>query len=365
MTCPDDPGPGPASTTAPAPAPATVTTFGQLPDGREVRCYALGAGPGLVLRVLDLGGSVHGLEVTGRDGRRRDVVLGHPTVADRLASTSYLGSTIGRYANRIAHGRFVLDGRPVMLETNDRGNSLHGGPTGFDLHLWEVLEATATRLRLRMTSPEWDMGFPGAVTVTATYEVGADTVGIRMEALCDAPTVVNLTHHSYFNLDGEGSGSTDQHELLVHADRYIPVDGIGIPLGSLDDVAGTPFDLRTPTRLGPVVRSAHPQLAAVAGIDHTYVVDGSGMRPVAALSSAHSGIRLEVSSDQPGLQVYTGNHFNGTQPARDGGYHHQGDGVALEPQLFPDTPNHPEWPSARLEPGQTYLAELAWRFVTT
>ena len=338
--------------------------FGELPDGRSVHCFTIGEAPGVVLQVLDLGATVHRLEVAGRDGVRRSVVLGHPTVADRLASTSYLGGSIGRYANRIARGSFALDGREVSVPTNDRGNALHGGPCGFDVRLWDVVEAEPDRLCLALVSPDGDMGFPGTLSVEVEYAVSADTVSVVMSAATDAPTVVNLTNHSYFNLDGEGSGSTDAHTLTVHAALYTPIDLTGIPTGSHEDVAGTPFDLRQPTKLGPVVRSAHPQLAAVKGIDHNFVLDGAGLREAAVLASPTSGMRLELSTDQPGLQVYTGNHFDGTNPATGGGFHHQGDGVALEPQLFPDSPNHPEWPSARLDPGQSYRAELRWRFVT-
>ncbi|MGV1003238.1 MAG: aldose epimerase family protein [Candidatus Nanopelagicales bacterium] len=335
---------------------------GELPDGRAVHRYTLGEAPGLVLQVLDLGASVHRLEVSGRDGVRRNVVLGNPSVGDRLASPSYFGATIGRYANRIAGGRFRLDGREVTLRTHDRGNSLHGGPVGFDLAVWEVIAAEPDRLALTLHSRDGDMGFPGALTAQVEYRVGADYVSVAMSATADATTVANLTNHAYFNLNGEGTGSADDHSLTVHADQYTPVDRTGIPLGDHADVTGTPFDLRRPTRLGPAIRTAHAQLAAAHGIDHNYVIAGAGLREAAILASPTSGIRLELSTDQPGLQVYTGNHFNGTEPAGWGGFHRQGDGVALEPQLFPDTPNHPEWPSARLEPGQTYRSELRWRF---
>ena len=357
-----DPGHVAGATTAAAPDEPVL--FGTLPDGRPVHRYTLGREPGIALQVLDLGAAVQRLEVAGRDGIRRNVVLGHPTVADRLASKDYFGGSIGRYANRIAHGRFVLDGREIAVRTHDRGNSLHGGPLGFDVRLWEVVDRGSDSIRLRLTSPDGDMGFPGTVTAEVTYTVGADVVSIVMSATTDAPTVVNLTNHSYFNLDGEGNGSTDDHHLTVHAEHYTPIDVTAIPLGDHESVAGTPFDLRRPTRLGPVVRDAHPQVAAVRGLDHNYVVDGAGLREVAVLTSPISGIRLELSSDQPGLQVYTGNHLDGTSPASGGGFHHQGDGVALEPQLFPDSPNHPEWPSARLEPGQLYRCELRWRLVT-
>jgi aldose 1-epimerase len=339
--------------------------FGVLPDGRPVRRLRLGRAPGPVLSLLDLGATVQGLEVTSGDGSRRDVVLGQGSVEDYLASTDYLGSTVGRYANRIARGRFELDGREVQVGVNDRGNSLHGGPEGFDHRLWRVDEHSDTHACLSLESPDGDQGFPGTLRVTVRYDVHEDRVALSLEARTDAPTVVNLTNHAYFNLDGVGHGTIDEHELTVHADAYTPVDGAGIPLGDHADVTGTPFDLRTPTRLGPVVRSGHEQVVAARGIDHNYVLRGSGMRPVALLTSRRTGTTLELHTDQPGLQVYTGNFLDGGRPSASGGRYRQGDGIALEPQLFPDTPNHPAWPSAELRPDEVYRASLEWRFGTS
>ncbi len=341
----------------------TMDVFGQLSDGRSVHCLVLGAAPGPVLHLLDLGATVHRLEVTCGDGVRRNVVLGHPSPEDYLSSTDYLGASIGRYANRIAGGTFPLDGREVTVGVNDRGNHLHGGPDGFDRRLWEVVERSRDRAVLRLESPDGDQGFPGRLTVQVTYEVTDAEVRLAFEATTDAPTVVNLTNHAYFNLDGEGSGTVDQHRLTVLADEYTPVDPTGIPLGGAHaPVDGTPFDLRSAAVVGPRARTAHEQVVAARGIDHNYVLRGTGARTVAVLESPRTRTRLELTTDQPGLQVYTGNFLDGTSGSVEGALYRQGDGIALEPQLFPDSPNRPEFPDPVLRPGETYRAALGWRF---
>jgi aldose 1-epimerase len=332
-----------------------------MPDGRPVERLELGGPPGPVLHVLTLGATVHRLEVTGGDGRRRNVVLGHPTPADYLAGTDYLGGTIGRYANRIAGGRFPLDGRVVEVATHDRGNSLHGGPDGFDRRLWEVVERGPRHAVLHLDSPHGDQGFPGNLGVDVRFDVYADVVRIDFTTRTDRPTVVNLTNHAYFNLDGEGSGVVDDHLLTVVAGAFTPVDGTGIPLGEVWPVDGTPFDFRKPTPIGRQLRSHDAQLALGRGIDHNYAVAGTGLRRAAVLESVRTGTRMELLTDQPGLQVYTGNFLDGSTPGLSGPYR-QGDGIALEPQRFPDSPNRPRWASPVLRPGETYRAAMEWRF---
>jgi aldose 1-epimerase len=293
-----------------------------------------------VLRLLTLGATVQRLEVTCGDGVRRNVVLGRPTPADYLAGSDYRGATIGRYANRIAGGRFLLDDRLVQVATNDGGNSLHGGPDGFDRREWTVVEESAERAVLEIVSSDGDQGFPGKLTARVRFEVSDDAVEVDFEATTDATTVVNLTSHAYFNLDGNGAGTIDDQLLTVFAERYTPSDAHNIPLGEHADVAGTPYDFRQPMPI------------RATRIDHNYVVDGAGLRPAAVLESPRTRTRLELSTDQPGLQVYTGD-FLDDEPRL---------GVALEPQLFPDSPNHPEWPSPVLSPGKTYRAQLRWSF---
>jgi galactose mutarotase-like enzyme len=341
-----------------------VTTdriFGRTPHG-DVRLLTIGGEPGPVVEVLTLGATVHRLEVACGDGERRNVVLGHPDVDERLASGDYIGGTIGRYANRIAGGRFTLDGQQVEVRTHDRGNSLHGGPDGFDVRLWEVESHEADELVLSLVSPDGDQGFPGTVTARVRYTVDAHTVRVVMEATTDATTVVNLTNHAYLNLDGEGAGTIDDHTLVVQADEFTPVDATGIPTGGHVSVEDTPFDFRTAKPIGPALRVEHPQLVDARGIDHNYVVRGSGLRRAAVLASPATGSSVELWCDQPGLQVYTGNFLDGTRRSTSGGRYRQGDGVALEPQLFPDSPNRPEWPSATLRPGHTYSSVMEWRF---
>ncbi len=335
--------------------------FGDLPDGREVHLLRLGSAPGVELELLTLGAAVHRLVVGCGDGVRRNVVLGHGSVADRLASPLFLGATIGRYANRIAGGRFPLEGRTVEVNVNDRGNSLHGGADGFDQRLWEVREHTVDAAVLALVSPDGDQGFPGELTAEVRFEVAGDTVRVTHTATTEAPTVVNLTNHTYWNLDGDGAGTVDDHLLTLAAEEYVPVDDTGVPLGGAAAVTGTPFDFRTPTRLGGAARADHPQLAAAGGIDHDLVVHGAGLRRAAVLESPRTSTRLELWADQPGLQVYTGNFLDGAHRSTEGVAYRQGDGIALEPQLHPDSPNRPEWPSATLRPGERYESRLEWR----
>lgn len=339
-----------------------IDSFGDSSQG-PVQLITIGAEPGPVLELLDLGATVHRLWVTGGDGVRRNVVLGHRTAEEHLASTHYIGGTIGRYANRIAGGRFTLGDRDVRVAVNDRGNHLHGGTEGFDRRLWEVEDSSDEHVVLSLVSPDGDQGFPGRLEARVRFETTSGSVRVQFEATTDATTVVNLTSHAYFNLDGEGSGSIDGHRLSVDADHYLPVDDTGIPEGGPEPVQGTPFDLRRPTKLADVVRVAHPQIEESRGIDHNLVLNGSGRRLVATLESPGTSTRMELRTDQPGLQVYTGNGLDGALGSTEGRLYRQGDGIALEPQLFPDTPNRPEFGSAVIRPGTTYRADLEWAFV--
>ncbi len=333
--------------------------FGETPDGRDVEVLEIGRAPGALLEVLTLGASVHTLTVTGGDGVRRNVALGHRSVEDRLASPAYVGATVGRYANRIGGARFELDGREVRLDANEGANTLHGGSDGFDRRLWDVVSRSDDEVVLELVSPDGDQGFPGTLTVRAAYRVDGDVVGVELSAVTDAPTVVNLTNHAYLNLDGEGSGTVDDHLLEVAADEFLPVRD-GLPTG-VEPVAGTAFDLRSPTRIGDAVRDGHEQVVAARGLDHCLVVPGQGLRRHATLTSPRSRTRVELWSDQPGVQVFTAN-FDAAVPSLSGGIYRPGDGIALEPQLFPDSPHHPDWPSPVLRPGETCRARIEWRF---
>lgn len=336
--------------------------FGSTPDGHEVSRLVLGAEPGVELHLLDLGATIHRLRVTGPDGVRRDVALGHPTAEDYVAADAYIGATVGRYANRIDGGRFEVDGTAAQVPPNDRGNALHGGPEGFSSRIWQVAEVTDDTAVLSLTSPAGDQGFPGRVDARARFVVTADSVELELTATTDAPTVVNLTQHVYLNLDGEGAGTIDDHELRVAASRYTPVDSTGIPLDGHAPVDGTPFDLRAGRRVGDLVRTSHEQLLPAQGLDHNLVPDGEGVREVAWVRGAASGTTLTLSTDQPGLQVYTGNFLDGTLPSLGGGRYRQGDGFAMEPQLPPDSPNRPGLADAVLRPGETYRWWCRWQF---
>lgn len=320
--------------------------------------HVLGSPDGLQLEVLEYGATVHRLLVPTSSGLR-NVVLGHASVAEYAASTAYFGATVGRYANRIAEGRFTLEGTEHTLATNENGNTLHGGPEGFDRRQWSVGSLGEDAVTLTLSSPDGDQGFPGTVEAAVTYAVSGDEIRIDLTATTDAPTVVNLTNHSYFNLAGEGTGSVDDHLLRVDADHYTPTDGRLVPTGELAPVDGTPFDFREPTRIGDAVRLDHPQLRRARGIDHNFAVRGSGLRDVATVRAA--GLSLELSSDAPGVQVYTGNFLDGAAAGTSGGLYRQGDGLALEPQAFPDSPNQPTFGSVVLSPGQTYRRTIVWR----
>lgn len=335
--------------------------FGTLPDGRPVTAHTLRAPGGLSLRVLDLGATVQALHVPDGSGGSTNVVLGHPDAAGYAAhADAYLGSVVGRCANRIAGARFRLDGEPVQLAANEGGNTLHGGPDGFHRRTWQVLDAGPDRLVLELVSPDGDQGFPGRLVLRAVYAVAEDVVTLDLEARTDAPTVVGPASHVYLNLAGEGSGTVDDHRLTVEADRYLPVGPDGLPLGGLAAVAGTPFDLTAPARIGDRVRAEHPQTIAVGGIDHSFHLRGTGLRRAARLEHPVSGRSVELWTDQPALQVYTGNALDAAGSS--GRRYRQGDGVALEPQRHPDSPNRPELSDPVLRPGGTYRSRTEWRF---
>ena len=327
--------------------------FGECAAG-AVRRLRIGTEPGPVLEVLDLGATVHRLWVTGGDDVRRNVVLGHATPQEYLDSKDYLGATVGRYANRISGGRFPLDGEVVQVATNERGNTLHGGPIGFDKQIWHLLEHDREHVTLQLVSPDGDQGFPGELVATARFEVLEDGIGITLSATTDAATVASLTSHTYLNLDGDGTGSIADQVLRVDADEYLPVDDQGLPL-DVTPVDGTAYDLRTGSHLEEL-------LTATGGIDHNYVLLGKGLRAVATVDSPSTATRMVLLTDQPGLQVYTGVSLDGSTRSTEGVAYGPAAGVALEPQLFPDTPNRPEFGSAVLRPGETRTVRVELRF---
>ncbi|MEU1043503.1 aldose epimerase family protein [Streptomyces sp. NPDC005551] len=318
--------------------------FGTLPDGTPVHRWTLERS-GVRVRVLTYGGIVQSAEVPDRDGRTVDVVLGFPELDGYVAHPEpYFGALVGRYANRIAGGSFPLDGRTHRLARNNGPNSLHGGEHGFDKRVWDA-RAVAHGVRLSRVSPDGEEGFPGRLEVSATCTLDEDgALRIAYEAVTDAPTVVNLTNHTYWNLTG--SGNAGGHELRLDASRLTPVDADLIPTGEFAPVDGTRFDFRAARKVG-------------AGYDHNYVLDkGESETPVevAELYDPLSGRLLSVATTEPGLQLYTADHLDASLPFA------PGDGIALETQHFPDSPNRPEFPSTELRPGEVYRSETVYRF---
>ena len=320
---------------------------------------------GPALEILEIGAAVRSLRLRDGQGTVRNVVLGNHAQAAYEDGAEYFGATVGRYANRIAGGHFVLGGTRYTIPANDGDNALHGGADGFHRRRWTVMNRGASSITLELISPAGDQGFPGELRTSVTYTVEDSDVRIDYAAVTDAPTVINLTNHSHFNLDGEDAGSIDDHLLQVNADRFTPVDPALIPTGELRPVDDSAFDLRDSALIGPRIRTPDPQILLSRGIDHNFVVNGHGLRRHAMLHSTRSGISLEVLSDQPGVQVYTGNFFDGSAIGTAGGTYRQGAGIALETQNFPDAPNQPTFPSAVLEPGGSYRTTTIWRFSTS
>jgi aldose 1-epimerase len=356
-------------------APAiTRLPFGTTPDGSVVDLYTLTNSSGIAVAVMTYGAAVQQLWVPDRDGRKANVVLGFPTLADYVAHDGhYFGAIIGRCANRIAHGRFLLDGVTYEVPRNDGTNSLHGGTAGFDKRVWQAAVVPPTRdgvgLKLQYTSPDGEMGYPGTLAVNVTYTLANDdSLRIDYRATTDAATVVNLTNHTYWNLAGEASGTICDHILTLYADRYTPVDRTLIPSGEIAPVAGTPLDFTTPTRIGARIREAFPQLAIAHGYDHNVVLERvDTLSPILAarVREPTSGRELEVFTTEPGIQFYSGNFLDGTLRGTSGRTYRQSDGFALETQHFPDSPNHPEFPSTVLRPGDVFESTTVYRLSCT
>ena len=350
---------------------ATRAEFGRLPDGRAVEAITLANGAGMRVTIISYGASIQSVLVPDRSGEMADVALGCPSLDPYLEQPQYFGSTCGRVANRIARGRFTLDGTEYRVPVNDGGNSLHGGTEGFDKRLWEVVEVrggATPSVTLGLFSPDGDQGYPGSLAVTAAFALDdANTLSVDYRATTDRPTVVNLTNHAYWNLAGEGGPEGAMgHLLTIPADHYLPTDAGALPTGAFRDVAGTPFDFRVATPVGARVRdAADEQIRFGRGYDHNWVVArevADEPRLLARLEEQASGRVLELCSTQPGLQFYSGNFLNGSTAGKSGRCYRQGDAVVLEPQMFPDTPNRPEFGSVRLDPGEEYRNLILYRF---
>ncbi|KAA9149454.1 galactose mutarotase [Amycolatopsis acidicola] len=341
--------------------------FGQA-DGTAVYRYTLSNSHGMKVQILSYGGIIQTLSVPDKHGKSANVVLGFPTLADYVAKNSpeagggvYFGALIGRYANRIAKGQFTLDGKTYNVPVNNNGNSLHGGLQGFDKKVWNVTEVPGkgtAGLKLTVTSPDGDQGYPGTLNATVTYTLDEQNrLSIGYQATTDAPTVVNLTNHTYWNLAGEASGDIYDQKLQLNAASYTPTDSTQIPTGQIVPVKGTPFDFTKPTAIGARIADNDPQLVIGQGYDHNWVLNSGGGKSLTQAAKAtdpESGRTLTISTDQPGIQFYSGNFLDGTLYGTSGHAYRQGYGFALETQHYPDSPNQPDFPSTVLRPGETY-----------
>jgi len=349
---------------------ATSASFGHTADGQDVQIVTLTNSHGMRARVMSYGAALQSLLVPDRNGKLADVVLGYDTLQGYLDRRQYLGSTVGRYANRIAHGQFTLDGKSYSLTLNDGPNSLHGGTKGFDMQVWKVLDVKAgpqPSVTMEYVSPDGDQGYPGTLTVKANYTLSDDNqLKISYTATTDKPTIVNLSNHTYWNLAGEGSGTVMDQDLMIPAGAITPVsDAAAIPTGQIVPVADTPYDFRMAKPIGRDIRDGQSQqLLFGHGYDMNWVLSRKEIEPrvVARVEDRHSGRVMTVWSGKPGLQFYSGNFLDGTTVGKDHHVYRQGDAFVLEPQLFPDTPNHPDFGSARLAPGAMYRNVIVYRF---
>ncbi|MGS0648433.1 aldose epimerase family protein [Komagataeibacter melomenusus] len=373
-----------AGTAMARPTPTlTRAPFGTTPDGQPVERFTLDNAHGMRVQVLTYGGILSAIEAPDRTGHVDDVVLGFPTLAgytvDSAQGGLFFGATVGRVANRIARGTFVLDGQRYHIPPTEGTTALHGGRRGFDKQVWTVegteLAADSTSVTLKLVSPDGQEGFPGTLTTHVTFALNTrNELSLHYRATTDRPTVVNLTNHSYFNLGGEGSGTVENHVLQINAAAYTPTDAKALPLGTIVPVAGTALDFRTPHRIGARLRDSMPQMLHAHGYDQNWVLNParpdapvsgtpvSGTPVLAArLSDPASGRVMDVLTTQPGLQAYTANSLDGAYAGPSGRTYRQGDAIALETQHYPDSPNHPDFPSITLRPGQTYDETTIYR----
>ena len=354
------------ATTMPSPAaadPANSKPFGDTPAGQPVTLYTLDNGKGMSVSLMDYGATIVNLIVPDRNGKPGDVALGFDRLEPYFTESPYFGATIGRYGNRIAKGIFRLDGETYHLATNNNGNSLHGGKEGFDKRMWkaETLTGASPAIRFTRTSPDGEEGYPGTLKVAVTFTLtDKNQLRISYEASTDKPTVLNLTNHTYFNLAGAGNGTVLHHLLTIHAGAITPVDAHLIPTGKLQPVEGTPWDFRKQKAIGADLQAAGGD---PVGYDHNYVLD-KGTAEAAEVFDPESGRVMTVTTDQPGLQFYSGNQLDGTVTGKGGKAYPQYSAFCLETQHFPDSPNQPEFPSTVLGAGEVFKSTTVYAFAT-
>lgn len=343
-------------------------SFGQTKAGQAVDIYTLTNANGVEAKITNYGGIVVSLKVPDKDGKMEDVVLGYESLAGYQASSPYFGALVGRYGNRIAKGKFTLDGKAYTLVQNNMGNHLHGGQEGFDKKVWqaeEVRQDSTTGLKLTYVSPDMEEGYPGKLSVTVIYTLrNDDALAIDYQATTDKKTVVNLTNHSYFNLTGNTKRDILDHVVMINASQFVPVDSTLIPTGKLKSVKGTPFDFTQPTPVGQRIDAQDQQIAYGGGYDHCWVINqqGSGLALAATVHDPASGRFMEVMTTEPGVQFYTGNFLDGSLTGKYGVAYKQRYGLCLETEHFPDSPNQPNFPSVVLNPGETYQTATVYRF---
>jgi aldose 1-epimerase len=350
-------------------ATATRASFGALSDGTKVEAVTLTNSAGMSAKIMSLGATLQSLIVPDKAGHKDDVVLGYDTAQEYLTRPNFFGASVGRYANRIAKGKFSLDGKTFTLATNDGPNSLHGGLKGFDKRMWKidsVSNGAEAKVVLSYTSADGEEGFPGEMKVTVTYSLNdQNELKLEYRATTSKPTVLNLTNHSYFNLSGNDARDVMGNMVTLHAERFTPVDATLIPTGERRVVAGSAFDFRSPHRVGDRIRDAKDQQIRFGrGYDHNFIVDGAAgsLRPAAVVSDPVSGRTMEMSVTAPGIQFYTGNFLDGTFFGKSSRAYRQGDAICLEPGVFPDSPNHADFPTSRLNPGQNYINAIVYKF---
>ncbi len=344
--------------------------FGQLPDGSPVKLHWLEAEGGLRVALTDYGAAIHSLWAPDSRGALADVTLGYDTLEGFRSGRSYFGAIIGRYGNRIAGGRFSLDGREHVLATNDGDNHLHGGMVGLDKTVWESAALTlwdgSPAVKFWRVSPDGEEGYPGELKVEVTYLLPTpDTLAIQYHAETSAPTPVNLTNHCYFNLAGHDAEQITGHEVQIFAEHFLPVNEGLIPTGEYSLVEGTPFDLRQPRAISAGLASDHTQIRLGLGYDHTFVLCAAKTRDLhlaARVLEPGSGRIMEVLTTEPGIQFYSGNFLSGAEIGKGGKAYHHRTGFCLETQHFPDSPNQPAFPSVILRPGETYESSTVYRF---
>jgi len=345
--------------------------FGRMPDGTTVDQVTLTNGRGMEVRTIQYGAVIVSIRVPDRDGRVDDVVLGFDALEGYLTKSRYFGAVVGRYANRIAKGRFVLDGKTYQLATNNGPNHLHGGLKGFDKVVWraEPFERDGNvGVVYTHASGDGDEGYPGALNARVIYTLTpSNELVVDYDAKTDKPTIVNLTQHSYFNLAGDGSGDILGHQLTIDADRFTPIDETLIPTGELASVEGTPFDFRRPMTIGARINGDHVQLRNAKGYDHNFVIsrpggDRGSLVHAALLVDPKSGRTLDVSTTEPGMQFYSGNFLDGSAVGKAARVYNHRFGLCLETQHFPDSPNHPNFPSTVLRPGQPFRSKTIFTF---